>query len=203
MAPPRKTIEDRFRQIVEDANGCWLWTGTVMKNGYGYLWWEDKLVRAHIFFYKLFRGAVPLGLVLDHTCLVKKCVNPWHQEAVTNKVNTLRGDGPSAQNARQTRCIRGHEFDGRSERQRICRTCRREINARHYAKTRLRVSDKTEIERKKHYARVTAYRLLPVSQSCERCGDPKTERHHDDYDKPLEVRWLCKSCHERHHALVA
>ncbi len=30
---------------------------------------------------------------------------------------------------------------------------------------------------------------------CEVCGDPKSEAHHPDYSKPLDVRWLCL----RHH----
>lgn len=36
-------------------------------------------------------------------------------------------------------------------------------------------------------------------QPCEVCGDPKTDGHHDDYSKPLEIRWLCRSHHRQHH----
>lgn len=34
---------------------------------------------------------------------------------------------------------------------------------------------------------------------CTMCGDAKSEMHHDDYSKPLEVRWLCRKHHREHH----
>lgn len=36
-------------------------------------------------------------------------------------------------------------------------------------------------------------------QPCEVCRKKKVEAHHDDYSKPLEVRWLCKKHHTEHH----
>lgn len=37
-------------------------------------------------------------------------------------------------------------------------------------------------------------------QSCEACGRAATHAHHDDYSKPLAVRWLCHSHHALWHA---
>lgn len=34
---------------------------------------------------------------------------------------------------------------------------------------------------------------------CERCGKTKSEAHHPDYTKPLEVIWLCRQCHAKEH----
>ena len=37
---------------------------------------------------------------------------------------------------------------------------------------------------------------------CEVCGDVDTQAHHDDYGKPLEVRWLCAECHRALHRAI-
>ena len=38
-----------------------------------------------------------------------------------------------------------------------------------------------------------------VRQPCEVCGVERVDAHHDDYSKPLDVRWLCRGHHLEHH----
>jgi len=42
-----------------------------------------------------------------------------------------------------------------------------------------------------------AGKLIPAP--CSRCGDEKSLAHHEDYDKPLDVVWLCQPCHKQRH----
>ena len=42
-----------------------------------------------------------------------------------------------------------------------------------------------------------------VRKSCEVCGDPKSQAHHDDYSQKLSVRWLCARCHKKEHRKYA
>ena len=37
-------------------------------------------------------------------------------------------------------------------------------------------------------------------QPCEVCGAEPTDAHHDDYDRPRIVRWLCRLHHRQHHS---
>lgn len=39
---------------------------------------------------------------------------------------------------------------------------------------------------------------LIIPASCK-CGREKVGAHHDDYDKPLDVMWLCQACHKQRH----
>lgn len=44
----------------------------------------------------------------------------------------------------------------------------------------------------------------PKDMKCSRCGksgeEQRIELHHPNYDEPLEVVWLCKSCHMEVHS---
>ena len=104
--------------------GCWLWKAG-KSNGYGNFkticskghcpdnktYWRLHRIDAHRFSYQLANGEIPKGLVVDHICRNKACVNPSHLEAVTNIVNVMRGNGRAACHARKTHCHRGHPLD--------------------------------------------------------------------------------------------
>jgi hypothetical protein len=118
------------RTEFEPNTGCWLWTGALGPGGYGISWWPKQNSRAHRAMYESLRGPVPPGLVLDHLCRLRCCVNPWHMEPVTIGENVLRGVGRAAMQARQTACHLGHPFDEQNtylwNGKRQCRTCQRD-----------------------------------------------------------------------------
>ena|SRR3990167_402405 len=92
---------------------CWIWSGTKDRNGYGTLregTGHRKRIQAHRASYLIHYGDIPNGLVLDHLCRDKSCVNPLHLRAVSMRENTLAGlrVGPQPKMWKAV-CIRGHE----------------------------------------------------------------------------------------------
>lgn len=110
---------------------CWAWLGAKTDRGYGHLNIEGRNAGPHRFAYEFCIGPIPEGLVLDHLCRNRSCVEPFHIEPVTQQQNILRGTGRSACAARATHCAKGHPYDEvntywRRSGGRACRICRRQ-----------------------------------------------------------------------------
>ena len=138
----RVPVEQRFWLYVDKEDGpvpnyapelgpCWPWVGSKSVTGYGKIRKGAKnegTVLAHRVAFELAFGPIPDGLVLDHLCRVRHCVNPAHLEPVTSVENVMRGKNPPAMNALKTHCPEGHPFDGTNtyvyQGHRQCRRCR-------------------------------------------------------------------------------
>jgi len=80
---------ERFLNKVspEPMSGCWIWTGSCFRLGYGSVRFEGKTRSAHRLAWELLRGPIPEGLNVLHKCDVPSCVNPDHLFAGTHQEN--------------------------------------------------------------------------------------------------------------------
>lgn len=129
-----------------DLGKCWLWIGSIDDEGYGWFNYHSKQVRAHRYSYQLANGPFQKGLIADHLCRIRNCVNQNHLEQVTIKENLLRGKQFARENP-ATHCRNGHLYEhlkyGESpkrhcyvcarlnERERHRRRCKAEIRGRY------------------------------------------------------------------------
>lgn len=76
----------------------------------------------------------------------------------------------------------------------------REVHRARCARYSRRVGYATGVKPRTHkMVRAAIKRGDLMRQPCEICGSQPTEAHHDDYSKPLDVRWLCHQHHMEHH----
>ena len=127
--PP--TPEERFWAKVDATGICWEWTAALSDTGYGSFRLGNG-IGAHRAAWQFLVGEIPSGLVLDHLCRNRRCVNPDHLEPVTQQVNAARGGAPTHVLARSGMCHKGHTLtaedyvhrsDGRVTA--LCRKCAR------------------------------------------------------------------------------
>lgn len=80
-----ENLKSYFKEIGEDE--CWIWQGSIDNKGYGRYWTDGKHVIAHRAVYELYKGEIPKGMGLLHSCDKTLCVNPKHLKPGTQKDN--------------------------------------------------------------------------------------------------------------------
>jgi hypothetical protein len=139
-------ILDRFEQKIERVpeSGCWVWTSATCQKGYGLFWFDGKPRKAHRVAYELYVGEITPGLVIDHVCRVRCCVNPDHLRVVTFRENTFapNSQAPAKKNAEKTACPKcSGPYSLNKRGGRICKSCLSDyFRARQEAKRRRRVA---------------------------------------------------------------
>ena len=84
----RKPLSERFWAKVEKTDGCWLWTGSVTRDGYGQICKggkQGKMLRAHAVAWFLEHGK--WAEYLCHTCDVPRCIRIGHLFEGDPKIN--------------------------------------------------------------------------------------------------------------------
>lgn len=130
---PASQRDRLFRHVsfTSEGAGCWEWTGTRTKDGYGIASvGGHKGMAAHRAMYIEMVGPIPESMEIDHICRNRGCVNPAHLEVVTRTENIRRALPWNPQRLK-SQCAHGHPFDTENTRfakngQRVCRTCSRE-----------------------------------------------------------------------------
>ena len=94
--PERVTLR-AVANIDVQPDGCWISLYSVASHGYSQIGWQDAgsrhVVLGHRAAWASVHGQVPLGMTIDHTCKVRRCVNPSHLRLLPNYENARRTYG--------------------------------------------------------------------------------------------------------------
>lgn len=79
--------EEAFEARTERQGDCIVWKGATNGSGYGNIWVTGQKMLTHRYAWERINGPIPEGLLVNHRCWNKTCVNDEHLELVTNGEN--------------------------------------------------------------------------------------------------------------------
>ena len=159
----------RANIIVDD---CWIWTGCLDANGYGYIRWQRRTQRLHRLVFGLLIRAVARSEDVHHICKNRRCCNPVHMDVFSH------GEHTALHNPAKESCKHGHTFDDLNTHRtktgkRSCRKCRA-INQRLTRERRKGAlldpynSDKKFCPQEHHYDDLNTY-FYGRARQCRKC----------------------------------
>lgn len=104
---PEKLFEERTEWI----DGCLIWQASLESgakdgiSGYGRMQFGGKTHQAHRWAWEQANGKIPAGMVIDHKCWNRACVNVDHLRVVTRKQNNAYRGGPQSTTATGVRGV--------------------------------------------------------------------------------------------------
>jgi hypothetical protein len=126
----------------------------------------------------------------------RKCVNEWMSkralECLLAKVASLEVELIALQNARRKLTQSGQDYEAKrfSAEENRLELQISELKRRADPRYRKMKRAKAIVAKARRMGKLTP-------KPCEICGNPDTQAHHEDYTKPLEVKWLCLHHHRR------
>lgn len=201
--PVPRSVEERIADhVVVNERGCHVWQGATSTKGYPQMTTGSmadgtrRPRKVHRLVWGAAHGELPDGICLHHTCEDKRCVNLEHLAPVEHGEHSrLHHDLPITCRRGHPRTVANTYITKQGKRQ--CRVCKR------LEKRPSRVLP----PEMRHAHDVVDWALRKgtlVREPCEVCGsEDRVVAHHDNYSRPLDVRWLCPQHHADAHATMA
>lgn len=176
MGSPQGRRGNHLTNYRRAKSGCWIWCGqNAGIKRYGLIRFPEGAMMAHRFFYEIYVGEIPKGMILDHLCRNRICVNPAHLEPVTSRENTMRSNiAPAAINRAKKRCKHGHNrwaahIAKNGQKHRYCMDCNTKPERRKRAAARMRKERKymnpKQLAAKYNCSVATVNKIAPKSAS--------------------------------------
>ncbi|MGQ7788186.1 HNH endonuclease [Nesterenkonia sp. K-15-9-6] len=108
IRPQGNSLESKLQRRTDKTSTCWIWTGSKVSSGYGNIHHARTWHYAHRVAYELAHGPIPDGMVIDHLCWNRACVNPDHLRAVPQQLNAQNLQGATS---RSSTGLRGVTWD--------------------------------------------------------------------------------------------